>query len=78
MQPMGSHLIAEPTPESPIAFVGGWGMSSYQYGFEGTSNHSHDDVVIDGRIITAENPDTSAERPMESLSLNYTKITFDY
>jgi hypothetical protein len=37
-----------------------------------------DDVVVDGRIITAENPSASRSIPTESLSLNFTKVTFRY
>lgn len=50
---------------SAIVFVGGWGASSYQYAFNDPSLASHqpqraqDDVVVDGRIITAENYDAA-------------------
>lgn len=38
---------------SAIVFVGGWGASSYQYAYNDPSPVA-DDVVVDGRIITAE------------------------
>ncbi len=63
---------------SAIAFVGGWGASSYQYAFEGTSSHTaHDDVIVDGRIITGENYDSRDAVPTDQFSLNFTEIKFE-
>lgn len=38
-----------------------------------------DDVIVDGRIITAENHAAASGegRPMENLALNFTKITYE-
>jgi len=50
---------------SAIVFVGGWGSSMYQYAYNDPMVSSHqpqrtqDDVVVDGRIITGENYDSS-------------------
>jgi putative intracellular protease/amidase len=50
-------------PTQPgIVFVGGWGSSMYQYAHSdpaaGRSTVA-DDVIVDGRIITAENYDSA-------------------
>lgn len=50
---------------SAVVFVGGWGSSMYQYAYNDpmVSSHQphrvHDDVVVDGRIITGENYDSA-------------------
>ena len=44
---------------SAIVFVGGWGSSMYQYAHNDPVSASQDDVVVDGRIITGENYDSS-------------------
>jgi hypothetical protein len=61
------QLVAEVAKNySAIAFVGGWGASSYQYAFSGADSSAvsgpttvADDVVVDGPIITAENCDAA-------------------
>ncbi len=47
--------------EEAIVFVGGYGAASYQYANETTYDpvYAHDDVIVDGRIITAENYDSA-------------------